>query len=164
MAAASPVHSLELDELRHHHWMIKSTSTSVLTDAVSSLSIAAKDVMRMGGVVSATVARGEISLLLPTPQSDALSEKHGTSLQKSGPYTVFRVRGPLDFALVGIMAGMTAALASARISVLALSTYDTDFLCVAAEFADKAIDALSTPDLANGMIIKVQRSIVAPSV
>ena len=42
----------------------------------------------------------------------------------------YRVRGTLDFSLVGILARLTAALAEGGISVFAVSTYDTDYLLV----------------------------------
>ena len=42
----------------------------------------------------------------------------------------FRVPGTLDFALVGILARLTAVMAEAGVSVFAVSTYDTDYLFV----------------------------------
>ncbi len=47
-----------------------------------------------------------------------------------GPFRVLAVRGPLDFALTGILASLTQPLAEARISIFALSTFDTDVLLV----------------------------------
>ncbi|HEX6036866.1 ACT domain-containing protein [Longimicrobium sp.] len=52
------------------------------------------------------------------------------------------VAGPLDFALTGIMAALTAPLAAAGIPLFAVSTYDTDYLMVKAENLDRAIAAL----------------------
>ena len=40
------------------------------------------------------------------------------------------VEGPLDFALTGILASLSAPLAAARISLFAISTFDTDYLLV----------------------------------
>lgn len=42
----------------------------------------------------------------------------------------YRVRGTLDFSLVGILARLTAALAERGVGVFAVSTYDTDYLLV----------------------------------
>jgi hypothetical protein len=42
----------------------------------------------------------------------------------------FRVAGAIPFSAVGILADLTTALAEARISVFALSTFDTDCLLV----------------------------------
>ena len=53
-----------------------------------------------------------------------------------------RVEGVLDFSLIGILAGITAALAAARISVFAVSTHDTDYLLVKHAVMKEAIAAL----------------------
>ncbi|MDE0896293.1 MAG: ACT domain-containing protein [Planctomycetota bacterium] len=41
-----------------------------------------------------------------------------------------RVTGTLDFALTGILAGLSKTLADADISIFALSTFDTDYILV----------------------------------
>ena len=53
------------------------------------------------------------------------------------------VAGPLDFALVGVMAGLTTPLAEAGISVFVLSTFDTDHLLVLSDDLDQAVVALA---------------------
>ncbi len=45
-------------------------------------------------------------------------------------WRLLRVAGSLDFALVGILASLTAPLADAGIPVFAVSTFDTDYLLV----------------------------------
>lgn len=55
-----------------------------------------------------------------------------------GPLRGFEIAGPLDFSLVGVMSGLLEPLARKGISVLAVSTYDTDWVLVAAEQADEA--------------------------
>ena len=157
MAAEIEPHSIVMDELQELHWILRTTDASVLADLTAALEATGKDVSRTSSVLSVTIAQGEISVILPAAHFDALCAKHTSSVQKSGPYALLRVRGPLDFALVGIMAGMTQALATAKISVLALSTYDTDFLCVGSSAVDGAVAALSRPELANGMRIVVNR-------
>ncbi|WP_199229381.1 ACT domain-containing protein [Azospirillum sp. TSO22-1] len=57
-------------------------------------------------------------------------------------WRAFRVEGPLDFALTGIMARLSGALADANIPLFALSTYDTDYVLVRAADAERAADAL----------------------
>ena len=59
-----------------------------------------------------------------------------------GPWRIFAVRGPLDFALTGVMASLSAPLADAAISIFTVSTYDTDYLLVRAGDVDRAADAL----------------------
>jgi hypothetical protein len=53
-----------------------------------------------------------------------------------------RVAGELDFALVGVLAALTAPLAEAGVSVFAVSTYQTDYLLVRAEQWERALAAL----------------------
>jgi hypothetical protein len=57
-----------------------------------------------------------------------------------------RVRGTLDFSLVGILSGLASTLAEAGISVFAISTHDTDYILVRSERLDEAIAALEAAD------------------
>lgn len=52
------------------------------------------------------------------------------------------VTGTLDFGLVGILAGLSGALAAEGISLFAISTYDTDYLLVKAENLARGLEAL----------------------
>lgn len=45
-------------------------------------------------------------------------------------WSCLKVLGPLDFALTGILAKLSAVLAESKISIFALSTYDTDYILV----------------------------------
>jgi uncharacterized protein len=53
------------------------------------------------------------------------------------------VEGPLPFSAVGILAGVAAPLAAAGIPILAVATYDTDYVLVRAERLHDAREALS---------------------
>jgi hypothetical protein len=55
----------------------------------------------------------------------------------------FVVRGPLPFDAVGIMAGLSGALASADIALFAASTFDTDYILVREDRIDEARATLS---------------------
>jgi GNAT superfamily N-acetyltransferase len=57
-------------------------------------------------------------------------------------YRVLAVRGPLDLKLTGVLAGLTAPLAAAGVSVFAIATYDTDHLLVRGDDADLAVTVL----------------------
>jgi uncharacterized protein len=57
-------------------------------------------------------------------------------------YRGFRVRGPLAMDLVGILASIADPLAEAKISIFAISTYDTDYVLVKAADLDTAVDVL----------------------
>jgi hypothetical protein len=45
-------------------------------------------------------------------------------------WRAFKVEGPLDFALTGVLASLATPLAQAGISLFALSTYNTDYILV----------------------------------
>lgn len=50
----------------------------------------------------------------------------------------FKVQGPMDFGMVGVMANLSKALAESGISLIAISTFDTDWILVR---KDKTKDA-----------------------
>ena len=57
-------------------------------------------------------------------------------------WRAFKVEGPLDFALTGILARLAVPLAEAGISIFAISTYDTDYLLVRAAEMEAATAVL----------------------
>lgn len=58
-------------------------------------------------------------------------------------WRALQVQGPLDFALVGVLASIVVPLARAGISIFALSTFDTDYVLVKEEALDRAVSALT---------------------
>ncbi len=61
-------------------------------------------------------------------------------VQQQGPFTAFAVQGPLDFALTGVLVTLLQPMAEAEISVFTISTYDTDWLLVHVNDADRAAE------------------------
>ena len=59
-------------------------------------------------------------------------------------WACIKVEGPLEFGLVGILAGISSVLADAKISIFALSTFDTDYILVKREQVEAAKDALTS--------------------
>ena len=57
-------------------------------------------------------------------------------------WRAFKVQGPLDFALVGVLAQISSALSNADIPLFAVSTFDTDYVLVKQENLDAAVGAL----------------------
>ncbi|HWI43581.1 MAG TPA: ACT domain-containing protein [Nocardioides sp.] len=57
------------------------------------------------------------------------------------PFTAFAVNGPLEFDQVGVLVTLLTPLAEAGISILTLSTFDTDWILVRASQADRAEEA-----------------------
>lgn len=63
-------------------------------------------------------------------------------VRAEGPWRAIQSDGPLDFGIVGLLAGLTSALAAAGIAVFAVSTFDTDILLVRADALAAAVGAL----------------------
>jgi len=57
-------------------------------------------------------------------------------------WRAFKVVGPLDFELVGIVAALTSPLALAGVPVFIVSSYDTDTILVPGQHLQSAIEAL----------------------
>lgn len=60
------------------------------------------------------------------------------SVTAVGPFAAFSVDGPLDHSLTGVLARLLEPLAAAEISILAASTFDTDWILVPESQADRA--------------------------
>ena len=58
-------------------------------------------------------------------------------------WSCFKVQGPLDFGLTGILASLANPLAKADIPIFAVSTYDTDYLLVKVNKLQQAITILT---------------------
>lgn len=57
-------------------------------------------------------------------------------------WRMFRIYGELDFALTGILAGLSAVLARAGIPLFAVSTFNTDYILVKSVHFDRAVEVL----------------------
>lgn len=63
-------------------------------------------------------------------------------VQSQPGWCVFKVHGPFVLSEIGVLSALTAPLAKTRISLFAISTFDTDYLLVAAATLSAAIAAL----------------------
>ena len=88
---------------------------------------------RTGPLASITYTDSETSVVCAFD-----SVPSGTKVQ--GPLVAFEIAGPLDFSTVGVLSGLLEPLAKQGISILALSTYDTDWILVPAGDADRAAE------------------------
>ena len=73
---------------------------------------------------------------------ERLAPKPSATCQVEAGWVVFRLEGPLDFSLVGILSRIATTLAVHKISIFAMSTYDTDYVLLKHESKGDAIDAL----------------------
>jgi uncharacterized protein len=63
-------------------------------------------------------------------------------VQSQSGWRVLKVHGPFVLSEIGVLASLAAPLAEAKISLFAVSTFDTDYLLVASETLSAAIAAL----------------------
>lgn len=61
---------------------------------------------------------------------------------KTGPWRALQVVGPLDHQLVGILASITAALATSQVPIFVLSAFDTEWVLVPEDRLERACCAL----------------------
>ena len=69
-------------------------------------------------------------------------------------WSCIKVSGALDFSLTGILADISAVLASAEISIFAISTFDTDYILIKSKDLPSAGKAL----LASGYTLSLNDS------
>tara|TARA_B100000686_G_C16625713_1_gene881746 strand:- start:233 stop:613 length:381 start_codon:yes stop_codon:yes gene_type:complete len=81
----------------------------------------------------------EISVICSSAiQLDSLSADTG--------WSCIKVIGPLDLTLTGLLADILDILAKVKISIIAVSTFDTDYIFVKSTKTKAAIDALRQAD------------------
>ncbi|MBL4940813.1 MAG: ACT domain-containing protein [Colwellia sp.] len=81
----------------------------------------------------------EVSIVLP--QNIAIE-----SDEAEPDWQALEVVGPLDFTLTGILSSISTVLANEKISIFAISTFDTDYVLVKKDTLNAAIAALKAKD------------------
>lgn len=56
-------------------------------------------------------------------------------------WVAYEVEGPIAFDVIGVLSGLSSVMAQERISILAVSTYDTDYILVKHDKRDVAENA-----------------------
>lgn len=69
-----------------------------------------------------------------------LQENIAEGIKSEKDWRVFKVEGPLDFFLVGILSKISGLMAEEGISIFAISTYDTDYILIKEKDISKAIE------------------------
>lgn len=88
-----------------------------------------------GGFSSVTVTPSEVSVVCETRfVPDDVKHEPG--------WRCLRVQGTFDFDAVGVLAALAVPLAEAGVPILALSTFDTDYLLVKDSRLPDAVSAL----------------------
>jgi uncharacterized protein len=89
------------------------------------------------GFVTVTRTGDELSIVAPAARVPP-------GVRAEGPFVGFRVRGRLDFGLVGIVASLATPLAAAGVPIFVVSTFDTDYVLVTADRAGDATAVLNS--------------------
>ncbi len=87
------------------------------------------------GLSSVTRTADELSIIV----ADSVAPRN---VRCERNWRVIKVRGPIPLNLIGIISGISGALARAGISIFAFSTFDTDYVMVKQENLGRAMDAL----------------------
>ena len=73
-----------------------------------------------------SVTRTDEELSVVTAQTDQISDWSASS----NDWRLFKIEGPLDFSLIGVIADISAILKEVKISIFIISTHDTDYILV----------------------------------
>ncbi len=65
------------------------------------------------------------------------------TIEREDGWRGFRIRGVLDFSLIGILSKISGVLAENSIGIFAVSTYNTDYILVKEENFERALDVLT---------------------
>ena len=91
-------------------------------------------------------ARTDAELSIVCRADPALAAAAG---ETSADWAAIEVAGPIEHTVVGLLAEISAVLAAERISIFALSTYDTDYVLVPSSALDRAFAALAAAGFAR---------------
>ena len=64
-------------------------------------------------------------------------------MEQSSNWQLLKIRGPLDFAMVGVLNQVLEPLSVNGISIFVISTFDTDYLLIKSNQVDQACQILS---------------------
>ena len=72
-------------------------------------------------------------------------------------WRAFRIKGQMEFSLIGILSGITTVLAGKAISIFAISTFNTDYILVQREDFSKAIEVLQKAGYSIQDVVKEEK-------
>jgi hypothetical protein len=88
-----------------------------------------------GSFFSITRTSDELSVMVEQSRIPA-------DVPSQGGWRVIKVHGPFMLSEVGVLAALVGPLAAARVSVLTIATFDTDYVLVDSDSLDAAVSAL----------------------
>ena len=120
----SPARSLNLQLLPQEFAIVRLSPESALPSWASQ-----------GSFFSITRTLEELSLI-------AEADRVPRDLPSSFGWRILKVAGPFAFSEVGVLASLAAPLASADVSIFAVSTYDTDYVLLQTDNLPAAMETL----------------------
>ena len=110
----------------------------IMPQAMTVCRVASEAELRLdGNLVFSGKTDEEYSLVCPTAvvPEDTVEREDG--------WRCFRIRGVLDFSLIGVLAKISTILAENAIGIFVVSTFNTDYVLVKAENLDRAMGLLA---------------------
>ncbi len=89
-----------------------------------------------GTFYSITKTTDELSIVCPSEEVPS-----GITCEKG--WIMYRVEGPLDFGLTGVLSSIAKPLTDEKVSIFAISSYDTDYILVKESNREKSLKALT---------------------
>lgn len=89
------------------------------------------------------VDKDEVTLIIPAEVMDDFSKRLRDVEKSTNTYRLITLDIVLDFSIIGFMAGISKALADAKISILPISAFSRDHILVKTSDFTKAWDVLS---------------------
>ena len=80
----------------------------------------------------------ELSLICKTEDTPQ------NTVERDDGWKSFRIQGVLDFSMIGILSKLSNILAEHKIGILAVSTYNTDYILVKEENYERALSVLAS--------------------
>ena len=101
--------------------------------------------LRAGAATPQWAHRGEFYSITRTASEVSVvceSKAVPSSVRTEKGFRCFELEGPFPFVVTGVLASVLEPLAHARVSIFAISTYDTDYVMVKEKQLAKAVKAL----------------------
>ncbi len=89
-----------------------------------------------GAFVNITRTPDELSILCP-------GECVPADVRAERDWRLLKLVGPFPFTAIGVQASIATPLAKAKISLLSIATYDTDYFLIKGDVLDEAVAALA---------------------
>jgi len=95
-----------------------------------------------GELYCATRTRDELSFVCPEHFVERAQFHQSGEIKVERGWLALKLEGPFPFSMTGVLASFLQPLAEARVSIFAISTFDTDYVLVKEKSLPQALAAL----------------------